>query len=92
MIYCPTSPVDIISKYYAKDSDIYYILWIHSEQVKDKAIEIATKHPELKADLRFLEAGWIAHLAPQIRIHPRLPVVEHRAAGCGCLRRLLRLE
>ncbi len=61
MIYCPTSPIDIISKYYAKDSDIYYILWIHSEQVKDKAIEIATKHPELKADLRFLEEAAMLH-------------------------------
>jgi len=51
----------IIEKYYTKGSDIYNILLIHSEQVRNKAVEIANKKPELKLDIDFIAEAAMLH-------------------------------
>ncbi len=51
----------IISKYYKKDSDLYNLLISHSSDVARKSVEIATRHPELKANIEFLEEAAMLH-------------------------------
>jgi len=51
-------PHQLIEKYYTPGTELYYILVKHSEQVRDKALEVVAKHPELLADETFIaEAG-----------------------------------
>ena len=48
------NPVEIIDKYYQEGSELRHILLTHSRSVADKALQIADRHPELKADRDFL--------------------------------------
>ena len=48
------NPYEIIAKYYTPGSDLYNILVKHSEAVRDKALELARRHPELGLDLEFI--------------------------------------
>jgi uncharacterized protein len=83
----------IIEKYYPKDTDIYFILKIHSEQVRDKALEIAEKHPELKLDKQFLSEASLLHdigifmcNAPRIHCKGTHQYIEHGFLGAELLR------
>lgn len=87
-------PYKIIEKYYAKDSDIYFILKIHSEQVRDKALEIADKHPELKLDKQFLSEAALLHDigifmcdAPRLHCRGTHQYIEHGILGSEILRK-----
>jgi uncharacterized protein len=51
---------DIIDKYYPKGR-LREILLIHSRSVTDKALEICKKHPELNADVSFIEEAAMLH-------------------------------
>ena len=55
------NPYQIIEKYYDKHSKLYEILIIHSEQVRDKALEVVDKHPELHADRKFIAQAAMLH-------------------------------
>lgn len=55
------NPLDIIQKYYDKDSDTYRILVEHSRAVADKALEVAGRIPELNPDLKFIEESAMLH-------------------------------
>lgn len=55
------NPYQIIEKYYDKHSKLYEILIIHSEQVRDKALEVVDKHPELLADREFIAQAAMLH-------------------------------
>jgi uncharacterized protein len=86
-------PYKIIEKYYPKDTDIYFILKIHSEQVRDKALEIAEKHPELKLDKQFLGEASLLHDigiflcdAPRIHCKGTHQYIEHGYLGAELLR------
>ncbi|OIP81939.1 MAG: phosphohydrolase [Porphyromonadaceae bacterium CG2_30_38_12] len=86
---------EIIEKYYPKDSDVYYILLIHSEQVKDKAIEIANLNPDLQLDRNFLIEASLLHdigiflcNAPRIHCTGNRPYIEHGYLGAELLRGL----
>ena len=48
------NPYEIIEKYYIPGSDLYNILVKHSEAVRDKALALARRHPELELDLEFI--------------------------------------
>jgi len=86
-------PYKIIEKYYPKDTDIYFILKIHSEQVRDKALEIAEKHPELKLDKQFLSEASLLHdigifrcNAPRVHCKGTHQYIEHGYLGAELLR------
>lgn len=86
-------PHKIIEKYYPKDTDIYFILKIHSEQVRDKALQIAEKHPELKLDKQFLSEASLLHDigifmcdAPRIHCKGTHRYIEHGFLGAELLR------
>ncbi len=55
------NPLDIISKYYPADSDVYHILVTHSRSVADKAVSIARQHPEMNLDIPFIEEAAMLH-------------------------------
>lgn len=55
------NPYQIIEKYYDKNSKLYEILIIHSEQVRDKALEVVDKHPEFHADRDFIAEAAMLH-------------------------------
>lgn len=87
-------PYKIIEKYYTPDSDICFILKIHSEQVRDKALEIADKHPELKLDRQFLSEAALLHDigifmcdAPRIHCRGTHHYIEHGYLGAELLRK-----
>lgn len=66
-------PLEIIKKYYKEDSDIYNLLVSHSRDVMLKSLRIATMHPELNADLKFLsEAAMIHDIGMNMTYVPRL--------------------
>lgn len=55
------NPVEIIDKYYQEGSELRHILLTHSHSVADKALQIADRHPELKADRDFLYEAAMLH-------------------------------
>jgi uncharacterized domain HDIG len=55
------APLDIIRKYYDKGTELYHILYTHSRQVADKALEIAEAHPEMNLDRNFVEEAAMLH-------------------------------
>ncbi|VBB46474.1 conserved hypothetical protein [uncultured Paludibacter sp.] len=55
------NPYSILEKYYDKHSRQYEILIAHSEQVRNKALEVADKHPELNANKEFIAEAAMLH-------------------------------
>lgn len=51
----------IIEKYYKKDSELYNILVRHSKDVMTKALSIIQQHPELEADVQFVQEASMLH-------------------------------
>ena len=54
-------PYDIIERFYPKGCKLYDILAIHSECVRDRALECARKHPELDIDIEFVKEAAMLH-------------------------------
>ena len=89
----PIDPIKIIEKYYIKDSDIYSILLIHSEHVRDKALEIAESLPDLKFDIEFISEAAMLHDigifkcdAPRIHCYGKHNYIEHGYLGSEILK------
>jgi uncharacterized protein len=87
------NPATIIDKYYLPGSEVHYILVKHSEQVKNKALEIASKHPELNLDIQFVAEAAMLHdigifkcNAPRIHCHGSHEYIEHGYLGADILR------
>jgi len=87
-------PLEIIKKYYLPGSEIHYVLVKHSEQVKNKALEIAGKHPELNLDTEFITEAAMLHdigiflcEAPRIHCHGTHQYIEHGYLGADLLRK-----
>ena len=51
----------IIKRYYKPGTVLYNIYLSHAEDVKNKALRIAQKHPELAVDVRFVEEAAMLH-------------------------------
>ena len=66
---------EIINKYYAEVPELRHILIIHSHGVMQKALRIARKHPELRADLKFLEEAAMLH---------DIGIIKTDAKGISC--------
>ena len=55
------NPNQIIEQYYSKGSELSNLLILHSENVRDKALAIVQKHPELNADANFISEAAMLH-------------------------------
>lgn len=78
----------IFDKYYSSLHPSREILLIHSQLVRDKSLEIAIKHPELKADKQFLSEAALLHdigifmtNAPAIGCDGKYPYICHGYLG-----------
>lgn len=87
------NPLDIIEKYYDKNSDLYKLLVKHSAQVMNKALSIAKNHPELNADTQFITEAAMLHDigiyltdAPSILCYGDNPYICHGYLGADILR------
>ncbi len=87
------NPLEIIKKYYPKESEAYRILTIHSRSVADKALAIARMHPELNLDLPFIEEAAMLHDigifkcdAPDIDCHGNALYICHGYLGAELMR------
>lgn len=87
------NPLRIIEKYYPAESDLFYVLLSHSQQVTDKALSIARKHPELQLDTKFIAEAAMLHdigiflcEAPRIHCHGKHQYIEHGYLGADLLR------
>ena len=83
----------IIEKYYSKNSNIYFTLLIHSEQVRDKAIEIAIQKQNLVLDIEFIAEASMLHdigifkcNAHRIHCHGVHQYIEHGYLGAELLK------
>lgn len=83
----------IIEKYYTKNSDLYNILVTHSQQVAQKAVEIAKKRKDLQLDIDFVFEAAMLHDIGILKCHaPRIHCVgthryiEHGYLGADLLR------
>ncbi len=88
------NPYQIIEKYYTPHTGLYYILVKHSEQVRDKALEIAQKHPELELNTNFIAEAALLHDigiflcdAPRIFCRGNHQYIEHGYLGADLLRK-----
>ena len=54
-------PLDIIRKYYKPDTALYDTLVCHSTAVRDKALTLAARHPELHIDTAFVAEAAMLH-------------------------------
>lgn len=88
------NPLSIIEKYYTKDSELYNILLSHSIDVKDKALSIAHSHPELNANVAFIEEAAMLHDigifltdAPSIKCFGTEHYIKHGILGAEILRK-----
>jgi len=86
-------PLVIIEKYYIKGSELYEVLINHSEHVKNRALEISGKHPEMHLDQQFIAEAAMLHdigifmcNAPRIFCHGTNKYIEHGYLGANILR------
>ena len=87
-------PIQIIEQYYPKNSDIHYILLIHSEHVRDKALAVAAQNPDLRLDTEFIAEAAMLHdigifmcNAPRIHCNGTHQYIEHGYLGAELLRK-----
>ena len=85
--------IDVINKYYPTDNPLKQTLLIHSQSVCDRALSVASQHPELKLDKRILAEGAMLHdigifltNAPSIHCFGKAPYLMHGYLGGQILR------
>lgn len=83
-----------IRRYYPEDNALRTLLLHHSGQVRDRALAIVNRHPELGADSALVEAGAMLHDvgifltdAPGIHCHGTEHYLLHGQLGGQLLRR-----
>jgi uncharacterized protein len=88
------NPLDILSKYYDPDTELYRILRTHSEDVAGKALQIARLHPEMGLDHDFVEEAAMLHDigifmcdAPDICCRGKAAYICHGYLGADLMRR-----
>ncbi len=82
------NPIDIIEKYYDKNSKLYNILIEHGLAVAKKSIDFAEKVKHLNPDLKFIEEAAMLHdigifltHAPKIECFGNEPYIRHGYLG-----------
>ncbi len=83
----------IIEEYYTKGEELHYILMTHSRQVRDYALSLSDKHPELTLDREFITEAAMLHDigiflcdAPSIHCYGLHEYIEHGYLGADLLR------
>jgi uncharacterized protein len=83
----------IIDKYYVGCDALRHILLTHSQSVAQRALQIASLHPELHIDCNFVEQAAMLHDigiirvdAPGIECHGTEPYIRHGICGAEMLR------
>ena len=83
----------IIDEYYPSENELRRILMVHSRQVADRCLLIASKHPELRLDKEFLAEAAMLHdigiyrtNAPGIQCFGTEPYIRHGLIGGQILR------
>lgn len=86
--YKMMNPQELIDKYYQKGTRLYEIYMSHAIDVTNKALRIAQEHPELGADVQFLEEASMLHdigifktHAPKIACHGTYRYICHGYLG-----------
>ena len=86
-------PLQIINKYYPEDNELRRILLVHSRSVADKALQLASRYPELDIDVAFVEEAAMLHdlgifrtNAPSIQCFGTEPYICHGIIGADILR------
>lgn len=84
---------EIIDKYYPKDNKLKRLLIRHSKDVRDLALEIVDRHPELQADRQLVSDGAMLHdigifktNAPTIHCHGADHYIRHGIDGAEIMR------
>lgn len=87
-------PYSIIDRYYPDDNALKNILITHSRQVREHALMVAQRHPELHLDTQVLSDGALLHdigifltHAPSIGCHGIHPYLMHGYLGACLLRK-----
>ncbi len=87
------NPIEIIDKYYSRESELRTILMVHSRSVADKALAMLDAHPELCLDRTFVEEAALLHDigifrtdAPSIYCTGTYPYICHGYLGADLLR------
>ncbi|MCE1154722.1 MAG: HD domain-containing protein [Bacteroidales bacterium] len=87
------NPETIIGKHYRPGTELYHILITHSRQVRDKALRVLDKHPELQADRQFITEAAMLHdigiylcNAPRIHCFGTHHYLQHGYLGAELLR------
>lgn len=87
------NPIDIIEKYYKRETESYHILVEHSRRVAEKAILLAEMHPEMHLNLSFIEEASMLHdigifrtNAPDIDCHGAADYICHGYLGADLMR------
>ena len=88
------NPIEIIDKYYPRESELRNILLVHSRAVTDKALAMLDAHPELLLDRVFVEEAALLHDigifltdAPEIYCTGTYPYICHGYLGADLLRK-----
>ncbi|MCF0235981.1 MAG: HDIG domain-containing protein [Bacteroidaceae bacterium] len=83
----------LLDKYYPEDNALRRLLLLHSGQVRDRALAIVDRHPELGADRPMVEEAAMLHdigifltHAPGIHCHGEHPYLLHGRLGAELLR------
>jgi uncharacterized protein len=89
------SPLEIIDKYYADNSDVRRLLLVHSWQVATRALVCAARHRELAIDSSLVLSGALLHdigiketSAPSIFCNGTEPYLMHGFIGARMLRQV----
>ena len=84
----------LIDKYYADSPELRNVLVVHSEQVRDKALQICQSHPDWAVNTAFVEEAALLHDigiiycdAPKIFCKGPHKYIEHGYLGAELLRR-----
>jgi len=87
------NPLLVINKYYRPNTLVYDILLSHSQAVTQKALMLASNHPELYLDIEFISEAAMLHdigvfltNAPMLGCYGSHHYIEHGYLGADLLR------
>ena len=85
------SAKDVLLKFYDEDSDLFKLLWHHSCQVAEMALDIASRFPEADQDFVYdasllHDVGIVKTHAPSIFCNGDEPYIRHGILGAEMLR------
>lgn len=90
------TPLEIIKQCCKGNAPLRNLLMLHSQQVRDRALLVADRHPELNLNRQLLADGAMLHDigvtrcdAPGIHCHGTAPYIEHGPLGAAILREMM---